>query len=143
MPRVPQTLSNHTRVVPFYHFGMYGLLLLLLIGAGYQIFRHRNDDLLMPIMFFLLVCCVLLVSFYARQFALRAQDRAIRAEETLRYFILTGKRMPKLSMRQIIAIRFASDDEFVELTSKIVLENLSPSQIKKEIKTWRPDYHRA
>jgi hypothetical protein len=75
---------------------------------------------------------------------LKAQDRAIRAEENLRYFILTGKRLSKqVSMRQIIALRFAEDEEFVGLTEKAIKENLSPKEIKKSIKNWRPDYHRA
>jgi hypothetical protein len=79
-----------------------------------------------------------------RQFALKAQDRAIRAEESLRYFILTGKAIDsRITMGQIIALRFAPDEEFVLLTEKAAAEGLLPNDIKKEIKNWRADNHRA
>jgi hypothetical protein len=143
MARTAQTFENHRKVVPLYHFGMYGTMLLLLIGTSYLLFTTEQENILLPLIMFLLICCVILISLYSRQFALRAQDRAIRAEENLRYYILTGKRMQKVSMRQIIALRFASDEEFVALTDRASLEKMTPIEIKKAIKNWRPDYHRA
>ena len=75
---------------------------------------------------------------------MKVQDRAIRAEESLRYFILTGKPFDKkLQMNQIIALRFASDEEFELLVQKAVTENLSSIQIKQLIQNWRPDLDRA
>jgi hypothetical protein len=92
----------------------------------------------------LLVLTVISVSFHNRSFALKAQDRAIRAEENLRYFILTGNRLNKiLTIDQVIALRFASDEEFVELAEKAASQNMKPHEIKRSIKNWRPDYHRA
>ena len=91
-----------------------------------------------------MVLILISVSFHCRSFALKAQDRAIRAEENLRYFILTSKRLHQdLSIDQIIALRFASDEEFVPLTTRTIEQNLKPDEIKKLIKNWRPDYHRA
>ena len=76
--------------------------------------------------------------------ALKAQDRAIRAEEKLRYFILTGKSMSnELSTRQIIGLRFASDDEFVDLVHKAQKEKMSEKEIKKSIKNWKADTYRV
>jgi hypothetical protein len=46
-------------------------------------------------------------------------------------------------MRQIIALRFASDEEFVRLAKRAVDEALNNDEIKSEIKNWRPDYCRA
>jgi hypothetical protein len=46
-------------------------------------------------------------------------------------------------LSQIIALRFADDEEFVELTQKAVEENLSSKQIKQSIKNWRADHHRV
>ena len=78
------------------------------------------------------------------KFALKAQDRAIRAEENLRFYAITGKLMDnKLSMKQIIALRFAPNNELLDLEHRAVEENLSPSQIKKAIKHWRADNDRV
>jgi hypothetical protein len=92
----------------------------------------------------LLSVILVLMAWYLRTFALKAQDRAIRAEENFRYYLATGKVFPKeLRMGQIIALRFASDDEFVALTAKTVAENLSNKQIKELIKNWKADHNRA
>ncbi len=93
----------------------------------------------------LLVAIVLVLLFvYARLFALKAQDRAIRAEENLRHYVLTGKLLDKkLRTSQVIALRFASDEEFVALAQKAAAENMPPKQIKKAVKQWKADYHRV
>jgi hypothetical protein len=88
--------------------------------------------------------CLALVSVIARLFSLKAQDRAIRAEENLRHYVMTGKLLnPKLTVRQIIGLRFASDDEFVALAGRAVEENLSEDAIKKAVKNWRADTYRV
>jgi hypothetical protein len=82
--------------------------------------------------------------WYTRRFALKAQDRAIRAEENIRHFILTGKPLDTgLRLRQIIALRFASDEEMPALAQRAITEKLSSKQIKQAIKNWRADYHRV
>ena len=82
--------------------------------------------------------------FLFRSFALKAQDRAIRAEENLRHFVLTGKLLDKsLSISQIIALRFASEEEFIGLAESAVKEKLSNTDIKKAIKNWKEDHYRA
>ena len=88
---------------------------------------------------------LLLFAFaFLRSFALKAQDRAIRAEENFRYYLLTNKVLPSaLSMRQIVGLRFASDEEFVALAEKAVKENLTEEGIKKAIKNWKGDYYRV
>ena len=79
-----------------------------------------------------------------RSFALRAQDRAIRAEENFRHYLLTGKPLSnKLSMRQIIGLRFSSDEEFPALVEKSITENLSEKEIKKHISNWKADTYRV
>ena len=88
---------------------------------------------------------LLLFAFaFLRSFALKAQDRAIRAEENFRHYLLTNKPLPSaLSMRQIVGLRFASDDEFVALAEKAAKENLTEEAIKKAIKNWKGDYYRV
>lgn len=92
-----------------------------------------------------LMCVGMLLQwFYARVMVNRVQDRAIRAEENHRHRVLTGKDLsPALTMRQIVALRFASDGELAALAAQAEAESLSGENIKKKIKEWRPDYHRA
>lgn len=81
---------------------------------------------------------------FLRSFALKAQDRAIRAEEKLRYFILTGKAISnKITTRQFVGLRFASDEEFPALAEKAERENLSENDIKKAIINWKADEYRV
>jgi hypothetical protein len=82
--------------------------------------------------------------FLLRVFALKAQDRAIRAEENLRHFAITGKLLDaRLTVRQVVGLRFASDGEFVALAQRAAAENLTQDAIKRAIKTWRPDTYRV
>jgi hypothetical protein len=78
---------------------------------------HRDRSGLYDALLICLVAVILsLVFFYMRQFPLRVQNRAIRAEENLRHFVLTGRLLDnRLRMGQIIALRFAPDEEFVLL----------------------------
>ena len=87
---------------------------------------------------------MLLQWYYARVMVNRVQDRAIRAEENHRHRVLTGKDLsPALTMRQIVALRFAPDVELPALAALAETEKMSGESIKKNIKEWRPDYHRA
>jgi hypothetical protein len=84
------------------------------------------------------------VAWYLRAFALKAQDRAIRAEESLRYYVMTGNLFPAtLKIQQIIALRFASDAEFVALVDRAAKENLSSKEIKLAIQNWKADWYRV
>ncbi|HEY4155010.1 MAG TPA: DUF6526 family protein, partial [Puia sp.] len=61
-----------------------------------------------------------------------------------RYFSLTGKLLDsRLTLSQIIALRFAPDNEFVELADRALKENLNNSSIKKAIRQWKADHHRV
>jgi ABC-type amino acid transport substrate-binding protein len=48
-----------------------------------------------------------------------------------------------LTVSQIIALRFASDEEWLSLIQKAINENLSSKEIKQLIKSWRGDYYRV
>ena len=87
---------------------------------------------------------LLIVAAYTRSFPLRARDRAIRAEENLRYYVMTGKLLPQaLTVPQIVALRFASDEEFPALVDRAVKEQLRSKEIKSAIKNWRADHYRV
>jgi uncharacterized protein DUF6526 len=142
----PQNYANHRRIVPMFHGVLFGLIVLTLIGACVNLYQSIGDHqrLYSASLILVLDVCALLMFFFSRVFALRAQDRAIRAEENLRHFALTGKLLdPRLSLRQIIGLRFASDDELPVLAKRAAEEKLTEDAIKRAVKQWRPDYDRA
>jgi hypothetical protein len=67
-------------------------------------------------------------------------------EMRYRYHLLTGERFEdlesQLDIKQIVALRFASDEELESLMTKAINEKLSPKMIKLEIKNWQGDYQR-
>lgn len=140
-----QNLKNHIRIIPLYHGIGFLLIFAGFIGSIINLLDHHEPGnhysaALLILVFFLF----LLIFWYARVFALKAQDRAIRAEENFRHFVLTGKPLHKeLRISQIIALRFAGDEEFPELAKKAVDEKLSQKQIKMAVKNWKADYHRV
>ena len=144
MNKVKQEYSNHRHWVPLYHLLTFAAMAALLLGSILYLLMNKDKSYMLPFLLILMALTLISVSFHCRSFALKAQDRAIRAEENLRYFILTGKRLNQnLSLFQIIALRFASDEEFIPLAEKAIEQNLKPDEIKRLIRNWRPDYHRA
>lgn len=135
-----QNFSNHKRFFPPYHFFT---IPLILTGLGFAIYAFVQETDLTHGLIVLAFMLIGFVGLFSRFFALKVQDRAARADERLRYYILAGKMLPStLRMGQILALRFASDEEFVALVDRALKENLSPTEIKKAIKHWRGDYHR-
>ena len=142
--RKQQTYKNHVHYVPLYHFLTFLAMGILIAGAVHSLINSKTGQVLQPLLFLLLVFTLISVSFHNRSFALKAQDRAVRAEENLRYFILTGSPLPhRLTIYQVIALRFASDEEFVSLVERTLKENLTPKEIKQAVKNWKADFHRA
>jgi len=141
-----QNQKNHGRYIPLYHFILPLAILALIIGSVINLFDclHKSDALYSAALICLIGPILLFIWFYARQFALKAQDRAIRAEENLRHMAIAGSLLdPRLTMNQIIALRFAPNDELVVLAHKAAEENMKPSDIKKAIQQWKADHHRA
>ncbi len=139
-----QNYKNHKRMVTGYHYVTFALILALLIGGIVNVVTAGHENLYAASLLILVAIIFLSVTYYARTFSLKAQDRAIRAEENFRHYLLAGKPFSRdLKMRQIIGLRFASDAEFLELAKRAVSEDLSEDEIKKSIKNWRPDTYRA
>lgn len=139
-----QNFKNHAKMVTGYHYITLPAILIFLIASVNYFIQSTAENKYLGAILCLLSVIIFLLSWYARGFALKAQDRAIRAEENFRYHLATGKVFPKeLRLGQIIALRFASDDEFVALTAKTVAENLTNKQIKELIKNWKADHNRA
>jgi len=140
-----QNFKNHSRLVTGFHFITLLILLAVLVGSIIGIVHSPSGaNLHFGMLIGLLSIAGILVALYARSFALKAQDRAIRAEENLRYYAITGNLLDnKLTIGQVIALRFAHNNEFVELAHRAVAENLSPKEIKMAIQNWKADHHRV
>jgi divalent metal cation (Fe/Co/Zn/Cd) transporter len=141
-----QNYANHGRYVTGFHFIAGSILIIGAVLSAVNLWLRwsANDEIMTPILIVLLFTGSLFLFWFSRQFAIKAQDRAIRAEENLRYFILTRKPLDSgITMGQVIALRFAPDDEFLALADRAVNEKLSAREIKQAIKQWRTDHHRA
>lgn len=142
-----QHYKNHRRFVPGYHYLLSIIIISCVVISTTRLVtslldaEQSNVDAIFN--FFVSVALVGLF-WFARVFALRAQDRAIRAEENFRHYLLTGKPLPAgLRMGQIVALRFAADAEMPALAQKAVAEKLKGDAIKQLIVNWRTDYYRV
>jgi hypothetical protein len=142
-----QNYRTHRQFVPLYHFFLYPLILACVAASVwiiYTAFYLVHHGRLISVTIGALSLAALLLCYYLRSFALKAQDRAIRAEENLRYYVLTGKLLDhRLTTLQIVALRFASDTEFLILAERAAAENLKAEEIKKAIVNWKEDNYRA
>jgi hypothetical protein len=140
-----QSYAKHAKYVPLFHQVLLPLLLLTVIGSIVNLSQSIGDHerLYSASLILALALCLFVTTFFARTFALKAQDRAIRAEENFRHYVLTSKPLDsRLTIRQIIGLRFASDAELPELARKAADGNMTPDDIKKSIKNWRVDSDR-
>lgn len=141
-----QNYANHRQTVPVFHYGLLPILLLTLIGSLVNLYQSLGDHqrIYSASLIAVLSLCTLVLTLVCRVFALKAQDRAIRAEENLRHFVITGKLLDaRLGIRQVIALRFAPDGEFPALAQRAAEEGLAPDVIKQSIKNWKPDTYRV
>jgi hypothetical protein len=141
-----QNYVNHRRMHPLFHYMFTVLALGLVVLSVTQLFRALQDDsqVLPAIMFVLIAIIVVVILGLIRSYPLKVQDRAIRAEESLRHFVLAGQLLDKkLTIGQITALRFASDEEFPALCQKAADERMAPVAIKKAIRSWRGDNYRV
>ena len=142
---MPQTFANHTRWVPLYHFVIAPIFILNLVWSLYLLVTGFSAHTVIGALF---AFALLLTFFFARVFALSAQDRVIRLEEQLRMRELLPQnlqpRINDFTTGQLVALRFASDAELPALARKVLDENItSLKAIKEQIQTWRPDYQRV
>lgn len=140
-----QNFANHAQTVPGYHYITGPLTIIYVCWSIWRAFTLRSGESV----FDLVGALALFGAYaYARIFPLRAQDRIIRLEERLRLSRLLpadlAARIDELRPRQLIALRFASDGEVVELVREVFAGTLThPKEIKMRIKSWRADYLRV
>jgi hypothetical protein len=141
MAEITQSYENHTRWHPPFHFFMAPILLLNFIFAAVQLYRFRDLD---HAWWLVLAAGLIVLGALARTNALRVQDRLIRLEERLRYqqvlpSTIVGSAMA-LPTGQLVALRFASDEELPELIQQVLDGKLMKGdEIKRAIRQWRAD----
>jgi hypothetical protein len=115
-----QNFNNHAQMVPGFHYLTFGGIIALLGGSINYLLKSSPENKYLAALLVLVSIIFVLVAWFSRTFALKAQDRAIRAEENLRHYVLTGKLLPSsLKVGQIVALRFAPDAEFPALVEKL------------------------
>ncbi len=140
----PQTYANHARFDPWYHFFLAPIALIILIASIVHLVRHPHP---WGVLHVVLAFALFILLFKVRTYSLKVQDRVIRLEERLRLATLLPEplhsRIGELDVRQLIALRFASDAEIPALVGRALNEKLTEKQIKQAIQVWRPDYFRV
>lgn len=139
-----QDLKNHARFDPSYHFLLFAVYLLNLVYAGFHLYRQPS----LSSGWYLVLSLVIIVPLIKlRTYSLKVQDRVIRLEERLRLQALAPperhSQIYRLSEDQLIALRFAGDDEVVDLARQALEQNLDRKQIKERIRNWRADHWRV
>lgn len=139
----PQNLKNHARLDPPYHFFLSSISIATVIIAIVYCIHHFC---FYSVWLVVLSLAALVALSRMRQYPLKVQDRVIRLEEQLRLEALAPPewhaQIYRLTEDQLIGLRFAADDEVVELAKQALEHHLNRKQIKERIKNWRPDYWR-
>ena len=144
MSNEAQNFKNHARFDPLYHFV---IAITLIANVVYAIVHAVRHPAIGPIWFVVLSVVAFFAVLRMRQYPLKVQDRIIRLEERLRLQALAPAewhaQIYRLSEDQLIALRFAADEEVVELARQALEHNLTRKQIKQRIKSWRADNWRV
>lgn len=139
-----QSFESHAKIVPGYHRWTTALLVLPTL---YFLYLAASDFSVERLAFLLFCVGVIFAALYARLFPIGVQDRVIRLEERLRLQRLLPpdlqERIPEFTTDQLVGLRFASDQELPDLARRVLEEGISDrKQIKRAVRSWRPDHQR-
>ncbi len=94
-----------------------------------------------------LIVAVMALLAISRIYVTGLQDRIIKLEMRVRALSVLKPAqqeiLARLKKAQVVALRFASDEELGALAERAEREQLSPDQIKRAIKNWVPDFDRT
>ena len=142
-----QNYGNHARLDPPLHFFVAPELVMNVLVTRVVLIDHWPHAVWLHAWLCVLAVALLVLAAVTRSSALRAQDRVIRLEEALRYQRLLSPvelaAAQGLTLRQVIALRFASDAELPALVQRALAERMTAKAIKQAITVWRPDLHRV
>ena len=140
-----QTFENHVRILPAFHYVTLPLILINFLYAVYQALFHFGVGTVMALV---VAFALILVALFSRMMTITVQDRLIRLEERMRMRTLLPAdlqgRIEEFGVKQLVALRFASDAELPALARKVLDEKIQDQKsIKKLVQHWRADYQRA
>jgi len=142
-----QNYRNHIRWYPAHHLIFYPVIFACFTLSLISCISDDANRMIWLMLCFLSAITGVLSLMLRQHYSLINQNRTVRLELRFRYYVLTHKRFEdveaRLSSGQIYALRFAPDDEFVELVDRALKENLSGDDIKRAIKNWLPDEMRV
>jgi hypothetical protein len=141
-----QNAKNHLRFFPLHHFVLIPICGITFIWSLIHLVKD-SENWQHSLLISLITFCVFIGAFASRISSLKNQDRIIRLEMRYRYFELSGKsfaeKEEQLTLSQIIALRFAGDDELLTLIETSISNKLSSGEIKAGIKNWKKDIRRV
>ena len=145
MAEPSQSLQNHARIVPAYHYFIFGAFTINLVQSVMNLVGAPSFRTVAGV---LTAAALIVLALYARVFALKAQDRVIRLEMRLRLKeLLPPAQQPRVNEftpGQLVAMRFASDSELPDLARQVLDGNVQDKKtIKAMIKDWQGDYLRV
>ncbi len=142
-----QNFKNHGRVDPAFHFFVLPILGLNFFISIYLVIHHWPEHRFLFLWWIVVSAALLVLALKTRINDLKVQDRIIRLEENLRLTSLLSPadlaHIQELDIKQIIALRFASDAELPVLVHKTITQGLEPKAIKQSIVNWRADDYRV
>jgi hypothetical protein len=135
-----QTYANHRHRPRLWSTGALAAVVAFVLLAWVTI----GAPTLLNVALLLLAYAAIVALYNVRMFTLRVQDRVIRLEMQTRLARLGREAdLARLSMRQVVALRFASDAELPALMERAAAENMTADQIKRAITSWQGDYLRT
>jgi hypothetical protein len=147
--QAPQSLKKHARFDPPYHLILFTVLVVNVVMSLDFAYELRKNSplydhwLIYAEWLIILAIAVFIPVLRIRTYSLKVQDRVIRLEERIRLQALAPtewhSQIYRLSEDQLIGLRFAADEEVVELAKQALEQKLNRKQIKERIKEWRPD----
>ncbi|BBH22350.1 hypothetical protein Back11_36950 [Paenibacillus baekrokdamisoli] len=138
----PQSYDNHKKFVPLFHFVLAPITIIIFVASIVHLFTEQFSY--SSLLIFGISLCIVILGVLVRQFATNLQDRSIVQEENFRHFQLTGKPLDaRLTLQQIIALRFEGDESFPALCLNAAEMGMEPRKIKQSITHWRADHLRV
>jgi hypothetical protein len=141
----PQNFANHTRWHPPIHFFVLPVMLINFVWAVVGFFQAPGWN---SGWWIVVSVALVILTVYVRTYSLKVQDRIIRLEEKVRYQQLlspaVAQQAAALTVGQIVALRFAGDNELEGLVTQTIAGSFAkPKDIKQAIRSWRADTFRV